>query len=121
MNELWERGESRRYLFASHSENEQGKITTMAWIKTVSLGEADDKLKKAIEGERALYPKEYAEPVHPDPSGASSIVGSHTLISDALYHAFSTFGALMSPDLPLNRRQHEMIATMVSVTNRCVY
>jgi AhpD family alkylhydroperoxidase len=27
----------------------------------------------------------------------------------------------MAPDLPLNRRQHEMIATMVSVTNRCVY
>ena len=61
------------------------------------------------------------EPVHPDPSGASSIVGSHTLIPDALFHAFSTFGALMSPELPLQRRQHEMIATMVSVTNRCVY
>jgi AhpD family alkylhydroperoxidase len=28
---------------------------------------------------------------------------------------------LMSPELPLQRRQHEMIATMVSVTNRCVY
>jgi len=27
----------------------------------------------------------------------------------------------MSPDLPLQRRHHEMIATMVSVTNRCVY
>jgi AhpD family alkylhydroperoxidase len=28
---------------------------------------------------------------------------------------------LMSPSLPLSRRNHEMIATMVSVTNRCVY
>jgi hypothetical protein len=93
----------------------------MAWIKTVPLSEADEKLRKAIEGEKALYPKEYGEPVHPDPSGASAIVGSHTLIPDALYHAFSTFGALMSPELPLSRRQHEMIATMVSVTNRCVY
>ena len=93
----------------------------MAWIKTLSVAEADEKLLTAIEGERALYPKEYATPVHPDPSGASSIVGSHTLIPDALYHAFATFGALMSPDLPLARRQHEMIATMVSVTNRCVY
>jgi hypothetical protein len=93
----------------------------MAWIKTVPLSKADDKLRKAIEGEKALYPKEYGEPVHPDPSGASAIVGSHTLIPDALYHAFSTFGALMSPELPLSRRQHEMIATMVSVTNRCVY
>ncbi len=93
----------------------------MTWIRTVSLAEADEKLKKAIEGEKAFYPKEYAEPVHPDPSGASSIVGSHTLIPDALFHAFATFGSLMSADLPLSRAQHEMIATMVSVTNRCVY
>ena len=35
--------------------------------------------------------------------------------------AFSTFGVLMSPALPLERRHHEMIATMVSVTNRCRY
>ena len=93
----------------------------MTWIRTVSLAEADDNLRKAIEGEKAFYPKEYADPVHPDPSGASSIVGSHTLIPDALFHAFATFGSLMSPDLPLSRAQHEMIATMVSVTNRCVY
>src|SRR6266496_5067555 len=93
----------------------------MTWIRTVSLAEADEKLRQAIAGEKLLYPKEYGDPVHPDPSGASAIVGSHTLIPDALYHAFSTFGALMSPELPLERRQHEMIATMVSVTNRCVY
>jgi len=93
----------------------------MTWIRTVPLTEADEKLRQAIAGEQGFYPREYADPVHPDTSGASSIVGSHTLIPDALYHAFSTFGALMSPDLPLERRQHEMIATMVSVTNRCVY
>lgn len=93
----------------------------MTWIRTLSLTEADEKLRKAIEAQRLVYPKEYAEPVHPDNSGASSIVGSHTLIPEALYHAFSTFGALMSPELPLSRREHEMIATMVSVTNRCVY
>ncbi len=93
----------------------------MTWIRTVSLAEADERLKSAIEGEKAFYPKEYATPVHPDDSGASSIVGSHTLIPDALFHAFATFGSLMSPDLPLSRAQHEMIATMVSVTNRCVY
>ena len=93
----------------------------MTWIRTLSVDEADEKLRLAIEGEKAFYPREYAEPVHPDASGASSIVGSHTLIPDALYHAFATFGALMSPELPLSRRQHEMIATMVSVTNHCVY
>jgi len=95
--------------------------STMTWIKTVPMSEADEKLRQAMEGQRALYPVEYATPVHPDASGGSTIVGSHTLIPEALYHAFGTFGALMSPELPLSRRQHEMIATMVSVTNRCVY
>jgi len=93
----------------------------MTWIKTVPWSDADENLRQAMEGQRALYPKEYGDPVHPDESGGSSIVGSHTLIPEALYHAFGTFGALMSPELPLSRRQHEMIATMVSVTNRCVY
>jgi len=93
----------------------------MTWIKTVSM-EDDERVKKAMLAQRAVYPIEYATPVHPENDGQSaSIVTSHSLIPDALFHAFSTFGALMSPDLPLQRRQHEMIATMVSVTNRCVY
>jgi alkylhydroperoxidase family enzyme len=93
----------------------------MAWIRTIPLSEADDELRKAVEGEQALYPIEYATPVHPTEGGGADIVASHTLIPQALYHAFATFGALMSPDLPLTRRQHEMITTVVSVTNRCVY
>lgn len=94
----------------------------MTWIKTIPNSEADQQLRRAVEEEKALYPAEYAVPVHPAPDGASSmIVASHSLIPEALYHAFATFGALMSPDLPLQRRQHEMIATVVSVTNRCVY
>jgi hypothetical protein len=93
----------------------------MTWIKTVSM-EDDDRVKKAMLAQRAVYPIEYATPVHPENDGqSSSIVASHSLIPDALFHAFSTFGALMSPQLPLQRRQHEMIATMVSVANRCVY
>jgi alkylhydroperoxidase family enzyme len=93
----------------------------MTWIKTVSM-EDDERVKKVMMAQRAVYPVEYVTPVHPENNGESSnIVASHSLIPDALFHAFSTFGALMSPDLPLQRRQHEMIATMVSVTNRCVY
>jgi alkylhydroperoxidase family enzyme len=93
----------------------------MTWIKTVSP-ESDDNVRRAMEAQRELYPVEYATPVHPTPNGASSgIVESHSLLPDVLHHAFATFGALMSPDLPLARRQHEMIATMVSVTNRCHY
>ena len=93
----------------------------MTWIKTIPLSEADDKLKQAMEGQKSLYPREYATPVHPTEGGGAQIVESHTLIPDALYHAFATFGVLMSPALPLSRRQHEMITTVVSVTNRCVY
>ena len=93
----------------------------MTWIKTIPMSEADEKLRKAVEGEQGFYPKEYRDPVHPDESGGSSIVGSHTLIPDALFHAFATFGSLMSDTLPLTRRQHEMITTVVSVTNRCRY
>lgn len=93
----------------------------MTWIKTVSP-EEDERVRRAMEAQRELYPVEYATPVHPTADGASSgIVASHSLLPDALYHAFATFGSLMSPDLPLARRQHEMIATMVSVTNRCHY
>ena len=93
----------------------------MTWIRTIPLSEADKSLLDAVEGQKHLYPIEYATPVHPTESGGAQIVESHSLIPEALRHAFSTFGALMSPDLPLERRQHEMIATMVSVTNRCVY
>ena len=93
----------------------------MTWIKTVPLSEADDRLREALERQRALYPREYAEPVHPTADGTAGIVASHSLIPDALYHAFATFGTLLSPELPLSRRQHEMITTLVSVTNRCFY
>ena len=94
----------------------------MTWIKTIPITEADEKLRQAIEAQRQLYPAEYAEPIHPSGDGETSmIVASHSLIPDALHHAFATFGVLMSPDLPLTRRQHEMITTVVSVTNRCHY
>jgi hypothetical protein len=92
----------------------------MTWIRVVPL-EADERLRRAVEGQRELYPVEYDQPVHPTGDGMSGIVASHSLIPDALYHAFATFGVLMSQELPLTRRQHEMITTMVSVSNRCHY
>jgi hypothetical protein len=93
----------------------------MTWIKTVPMSEAGPELLRAIEEQRKLYPKEYAEPVHPTGDGTSGIVASHSLIPAALHHAFATFGVLMSEDLPLTRAQHEMITTRVSVLNRCHY
>jgi hypothetical protein len=98
----------------------------MTWIRTVPMEEADERLKAALEAQQHLYPQEYAMPVaaanpHEAPGDDAGIVASHSLIPDALYHAFSTFGVLMSPELPLSRRQHEMITTVVSATNRCFY
>ena len=90
----------------------------MAWIKTIPFAEADEPLRRALEAQHALYPKEYER----QPGDESeSIVASHTLIPEALHHAFATFGVLMSPSLPLSRDQHEMIATRVSALNRCHY
>lgn len=93
----------------------------MAWIKTIPFAEADERLQKILTETRKNYPREYATPAAKASSINESVMDSHTLIPDALYHAFMTFSALMSPDLPLERRQHEMIATMVSVTNECHY
>jgi hypothetical protein len=93
----------------------------MTWIKTFNL-EEDERVRNAVMQERGLYPQEYATPVPiVDRGFENSIVGSHTLFPDVLFHSFAAFGAMMSPDLPLKREQHEMIATMVSVTNRCFY
>lgn len=97
----------------------------MTWIKTVPASEADERLRDLLKTQQGLYPAEYRGPVEgaDDMSGRElpGIIASHTLLPDALYHAFSTFGVLMSPNLPLTRRQHEMITTTVSVLNRCKY
>jgi hypothetical protein len=92
----------------------------MTWIRVVPFDE-DETVRRARDAQRSLYPIEYAEPTHPQYKDHEGIVGSHSLIPDALYHAFAAFGALMSPELPLTRRQHEMITTVVSSINRCKY
>ena len=110
-----------RDLCGTQHQDLRGKFILMAWIRTIPIAEGDQQLRDAVEGQKALYPQEYAVAIHPVEGGGSQIVASHSLIPQALHHAFSTFGALMAPELPLQRRQHEMIATVVSVTNRCVY
>jgi uncharacterized peroxidase-related enzyme len=90
----------------------------MTWIKTIPLSQGDDRLREAVAEQRALYPPEYGVQVPGlPPSDYGGIVAAHSLIPDALKHAFSTFGACMSADLPLSRRQHELIAAAVSQTN----
>ena len=49
----------------------------MTWIKTIPMSEADDKLRRAMETQRELYPIEYAEPTHPQHAQTEGIVASH--------------------------------------------
>jgi alkylhydroperoxidase family enzyme len=96
----------------------------MTWIKIIPPAEAAPDLRAGYEAVYALYPPDYQieVPAVQNPDGsADSIVAAHSLIPQALRHAMSTFGVLLAPDLPLTRRQHEMIATVVSALNRCVY
>jgi hypothetical protein len=90
----------------------------VAWIKTIPKHLAEGALREAYLAQEGLYPKEYDRPAE---DHGESIVPTHSLIPDALFHAFATFGVLMAPDLPLTRRQHEMITTRVSAVNRCHY
>ena len=64
----------------------------MTWIKIVPFKD-DPALARARQMQLDLYPAEYGNPAIPSPGG-ESIVASHSLIPDALYHAFATFGVL---------------------------
>jgi hypothetical protein len=92
----------------------------VTWIKTFDPMSAPGPLRDAFLAQAKLYPPEYGRGTSSVPP-EEKILASHSLIPLALQHAFSTFGAAMSPDLPLERRHHEMIATVVSVTNNCRY
>jgi hypothetical protein len=89
----------------------------MTWIRVIPFDQ-DEKLRRAREAQQSLYPIEYAEPTHPHHAQTEGIVASHSLIPDALHHAFAAFGALMAPDLRLSRGQHVMIKTVVSAIIR---
>jgi uncharacterized peroxidase-related enzyme len=96
----------------------------MTWIKTMPYDQADPELKRIYESVRALYPREYADPVVAitNADGTSdSITAAHSLIPEAMRHMMSGLGVLLQPNLPLTRRQQEMIAAVVSMQNQCFY
>lgn len=96
----------------------------MTWITHTPAQDAEGELKKAYERIYTLYPAEYRDEVpavtKPDGS-ADSVVSSHSLLPEVMEHIFSAYGRLLDDRLPLSRRQHEMIATLVSSLNRCFY
>ena len=97
----------------------------MTWIKTVPYEQAGPELRRIYEATRALYPKEYGGDPIPSlvrPDGTSdSIVAAHSLIPEAMRYLMSGFAILLQPNLPLTRRQQEMITSVVSVQNSCFY
>ena len=96
----------------------------MAWIRTIPPQDAEGELRELYEKTRAMYPVEYKEavPALTRADGVSErIMASHSLIPPVMYHMFAALAQLYSSALPLTRRQHEMIATLVSAMNRCVY
>jgi hypothetical protein len=96
----------------------------MAWIKTTPREEAGPELRAVYEAVYSLYPAEYGVPVPAltRADGTSeSISAAHSLIPEAMRHMMSGLAVLLQPNLPLSRRQQEMIATVVSVRNQCFY
>jgi len=96
----------------------------VTWIQTTPAEKASGELRKCYEAVYGLYPAEYMQevPVLQRPDGsADSITAVHSLIPRAMLHAMSAYAVLLDPQLPLTRRQHEMIATVVSSLNRCFY
>ncbi len=96
----------------------------MTWIRTIPPSEADPRLQKIYDKVYTLYPPEYlsAVPAVTRSDGTTdSVVAAHSLLPEVMEQIFSAFGRLLAADLPLQRRQHEMIATLVSRLNRCFY
>ncbi len=96
----------------------------MTWIKIVPYEQADPGLRSIYESLRALYPPEYGDAVSSlvrTDGSSDSIVAAHSLIPEAMRHMMSGLAVLYQPHLPLTRRQQEMIASVVSVHNRCFY
>ena len=97
----------------------------MTWIKRTLPPESPD-IARRLDAMSAVYPAEYDQATRhlrksPAVVNNDSIMLSHSLIPDAMEHIFRGYAAMLAPDLPLTRRQHEMIATTVAALNRCFY
>ena len=81
----------------------------MAWIRTVSIGEATGRLKKEFDA--AL--KRAGE--------IFNIVGIMSLNPRTLTTSMEFYRSVMFFPSPLSRRKREMLAVVVSATNHCHY
>jgi hypothetical protein len=96
----------------------------MTWIQHTPFNEAQGELRRLYDVLLQLYPQEYHTPVPTFlkmDGQRESIIAAHSLIPEAMWHIMAGLSVLLRPDLPLSRRQQEMIATVVSAQNRCFY
>jgi alkylhydroperoxidase family enzyme len=80
----------------------------MTWIKTVSEGEATGEVRAIYEASRKLYG--FIPNIRRALSLNPQALRAYTQLSGAVYH-----GGLLKPE------EREMVATVVSATNRCHY
>lgn len=81
----------------------------MAHINMIGVDEADGALKELYDNYRAPW------------GGVDNILRIHGLMPVTLEPHMMLYRAVMFGPGPLTRRQREMIATVVSKTNRCIY
>ena len=95
----------------------------MAWIRTIPPSKASGELLAAYERLRPLFPPEYSSaPAGSDPRlSEDGVTSLHSLLPKVMEPMMVALVELMSPELALSRRQHEMINTVVSWANRCQY
>ena len=71
---------------------------------------------------KIVMPPEYGQIREvPESVQRDSIVASLGHLPEAMVGFFGGFASLLSPDLPLTRREHELIAVVVSAINECFY
>jgi len=96
----------------------------MARIRTIPPSQAAGELKAAYERLSPLFPPEYARPEVASEGSTlneGGVVALHSLLPKVMEPMMVAFVEMMSPELALTRRQHEMINTVVSRANACQY
>lgn len=81
----------------------------MAWIKMIEESEADGKLKRIYESQRAQA------------GAVANILKIHSQAPNTLSPHMTLYAAVMHGPADLSRAQREMIAVVVSSVNSCHY
>ena len=81
----------------------------MAWIKVIGTEEADGELKQLYEEAQSRAGRVW------------NIVSIMSQNPAAMKASMQVYMTIMFGPSPLNRSQREMLATVVSATNHCVY